>query len=114
MALLVFGVPYGALTLSTKPEPELRVIRTGDTLGGLLIDGQARMLILGTGDPREANAALGRLAGPLEDSVTTLVAAADDKIVAGLFEALQQSSPAQVLILGVPGADPTWAAIEDV
>jgi hypothetical protein len=110
--LLVFSVPYVATNALADPSPELRAIRAGDGLAMLLRDDEARILILNTGDPQEAIAALGRLSGPLDADVTTLLSAADDALVAALYEVLLRTSPGQVILLGVPGADPTWTALE--
>jgi hypothetical protein len=69
-------------------------------------------LIVGASDPRQAVEALGRLAGPLEPDVTTLLSVADDDLAAGLYQALLHTSPSQLVLLGVPGANPVWTEIE--
>ncbi len=111
-ALVVFLVPMTVIGWLNDPEPEVRVLDTADTLSALVIDGDDRVLIINTDDREAAGAFLGRIAQPWEPRPMTIVAASDDDSAIGLWEALLRLEPATVVVAGVAGADPLWAAID--
>jgi hypothetical protein len=113
-AVLVCGAPLYAIARTAPHEPELRVLATGNQLSTLLADGDARVLIVNTRDRSAARSALGRLTRPWEPAINTLVAPAADGAAPGLLEALERTLPSAVVVVGVPGADPTWAAVERI
>ena len=113
-ALLVCGVPLYAISRAAPDQPELRVLATGDQLSALLADGDARVLIINARDRSVARSALGHLTRPWEPHITTLVAPANDNAAPGLLEALERTLPSSVVVVGAPGADPTWAEIERI
>jgi hypothetical protein len=94
------------------PAPEVRVLAGPKRLSALVIDGDARVLILNTNDREATVALLGRIAQPWEATPTTLVAPASDDAAIGLWEALQRLEPASAIVAGIPGADPLWSAID--
>ncbi|MEX1158369.1 MAG: hypothetical protein WEC79_05505, partial [Thermomicrobiales bacterium] len=111
-ALLAFVVPMSVVGWLADPDPELRVLETSGRLSTLIVDGDARILVINTGDREAAGAFLGRIAQPWEGRPETVVAPADDDAAIGLWEALQRLEPASVVVAGIPGADPLWAAID--
>lgn len=111
-SLLVVLVPLLVLELVAKDEPELRVVETGDRFSALLVAGDTRMLLVNTGDRTQARALLGRIARPWEPGPSAIVAPASDHVAIGVWEVLLRTEPKQLLVAGLPGADPTWHAIE--
>jgi hypothetical protein len=112
--LLVCGAPLYAFARTEPHEPELRVLATDKQLSALLADGNARVLIINAQDRSVARAALGRLTRPWEPDITTLVAPSRDDAAPGLLEALERTLPSAVVVVGLPGADPTWAEVERI
>jgi hypothetical protein len=113
-AALVCAVPLYVMARAAPHEPEARVLATGEQLSALIADGDARVLIINARDRTVARSALGRLTRPWEPAITTLVAPADDAAAPGLLEALLRTQPSTVIVVNVPGADPTWAEIERI
>lgn len=111
-ALVAFVIPMALVGRLDDPKPEIRVLETSRRLSALVIDGDARILIVNTDDREAAGAFLGRIAQPWEERPQTIVAASTDEAAIGLWEALQRLDPASVIIAGIPGADPLWAAID--
>ena len=108
----VLLVPLGLAAARSDPPPELRIIAAGQSLASLIVDRDARLLVIASNDRAEARAALGRLTRPWETDITTLVAPASDTAAPGLLEALARTAPGQVIVLGVPGAQPVWRELE--
>ncbi len=111
-ALLAFTIPMSIVGWMDDPEPELRVLETVSNLSALVVDGDARILVINTGDREAAGAFLGRIAQPWEARPTTVIAASTDDAAIGLWEALLRLEPSTVIVAGIPGADPLWAAID--
>lgn len=111
-ALIAFIIPMTVVGLLDNPEPEIRVLETSDRLSSLIVDGDARVLVINTDDREAAGAFLGRIAQPWEARPQTIVASSDDGAAIGLWEALQRLEPSTVVVAGIPGADPLWAAID--
>ncbi|HEX5165846.1 MAG TPA: hypothetical protein VFV93_10665 [Thermomicrobiales bacterium] len=111
-ALIAFVVPLSVVSWLDDPEPEIRVLASSERLSALVIDGDARVLIANSDDREEAGAMLGRIAQPWEPEPRTIVAPPDEGGSLSLWEALQRLEPATVVVAGIPGADPLWAAIE--
>jgi hypothetical protein len=112
-ALVAFVVPLTVVGWLDDPQPEIRVLGTDQRLSTLVIDGDSRILIVNTDNREAAGAFLGRIAQPWESKPQTIVASASEEAAIGLWEALQRLEPSSVIIAGIPGADPLWAAIED-
>lgn len=111
-AFVVFLVPMTVVGWLAESHPEVRVLDTADTLSALIVDGDARVLVINTDNREAAGALLGRIAQPWEPRPTTIIAASDDDAAIGLWEALQRLEPATVVVAGIAGADPLWAAID--
>ena len=111
-ALVAFVVPLTVVGWLDKPEPEIRIIASPERLSTLIVDGDARILIVNTDDREGLGAMLGRIAQPWETRPATIIAPASDDIAIGLWEALQRLEPATVIVAGTPGADPLWAEID--
>lgn len=111
-ALVVFATPLLAAGALTKAAPEIRFIRTGESMSALVVTDQERLLIINSDDRGVTRSALGRLARPWEPATTTLLAPADDDAAIGLWEALRDPRIRQVIVVGVPGRDPIWSRIE--
>jgi len=111
-ALIAFVIPMTVVGWLDDPEPELRVLETDTALSTLIVDNDAHILVINTGNREAAGAFLGRIAQPWEDRPTTIVAASTDDAAIGLWEALQRLEPSTVVVAGIPGADPLWAAID--
>jgi hypothetical protein len=113
LALLTVIVPLAAIDAASEDAPEVRVIAIRGRPTVLIADGDARVLILNTGDRERLRSALGRLGRPWEPDVQLLIAPADDDAAVGLWEALERSEPQQVIVTGLPGAAPLWQAIDN-
>jgi hypothetical protein len=111
-ALVVFTVPMTVIGWLDNPAPEVRVLASPERLSALVIDGDARVLIVNTDDREGAVALLGRIAQPWETKPVTVIAPAEDGAAIGLWEVLQRLDPVSVVVAGVPGADPLWSAID--
>ncbi|HUG15608.1 MAG TPA: hypothetical protein VMM78_11405 [Thermomicrobiales bacterium] len=110
--LLVLLAPLAVMAVMDDPEPQLRIASTWDHAAVLIVDGDARALVINTNDRELARAVTGRLARPWEPRPLILIAPASDRAAIGLLEALQQGEPGMVVVAGTPGADPLWDAIE--
>jgi hypothetical protein len=115
LGALVLGavLPLALVAWWTDDPPELRVFVTAGELSGLIIDGNARVLVINSDDREVTAEALGIMARPWEPGPQILIAPADDRAATGLWEALARTDPSGVVIAGIPGAEPIWAAIED-
>lgn len=118
LALGALGFLVGLVTplalsswLHTEPA-EVRVFLQGRELGVLIVDGDARVLVIQTDDREELIASLGVMARPWEPAPRLLVAPADDGVAVALWEALLRLPVSRVVIAGLPGADPLWSQIE--
>ncbi|MGH9175030.1 MAG: hypothetical protein ACRD1H_11775 [Vicinamibacterales bacterium] len=111
-ALMMFVVPMATIGWLADAEPEIRVMLAGRELSSLVIDGEQRILVINTADREAAGALLGRIAQPWEADPTTIVSGSEDLAAIGLWEALQRLEPRTVVVAGIPGADPLWAAID--
>jgi hypothetical protein len=111
-ALVVFVVPITVVGWLDDPQPEIRVLDTDQRLSTLVVDDDARILIINTDNREAAGAFLGRIAQPWEPKPQTIVASASDDAAIGVWEALMRLEPSSLVIAGVPGADPLWSAIE--
>jgi hypothetical protein len=112
VALLVFLIPVALLDWTSDTPPEIRIIETRGRLSSLIVDGEARMLVIDSTDREVARAAAGSLSAPWEARPTIVIASSDDRAATGLWEILQGSTPRRLLISGVPGAHALWAEIE--
>jgi hypothetical protein len=108
----MFVVPMTVVGWLDNPPPEVRVLDTADQLSTLVVDDDARILVVNTSDREAAAAFLGRIAQPWEQKPQTIVASSSDDAALGLWEALQRLEPSSVIIAGIPGAEPLWSAIE--
>jgi hypothetical protein len=111
-ALIAFVVPLSIVSWLDHPEPEIRLLASVERISALVVDGDARVLIANSDDREEAGAMLGRIAQPWEPRPRTIVAPSDARGALSLWEALQRLDPATVVVAGIPGADPLWAAID--
>jgi hypothetical protein len=112
VALMVVLLPLSVLALTDDPGPHLRLLETRGRISALVVDGDARVLIVNSVDREAARAALGELARPWESEPQMLIGPAEDGAAIGLWEALARTQPATVVIVGIPGANPIWSAIE--
>lgn len=110
---LGLGIPLAVVAWITPEPTELRVARNEGALTSLLVDGDARVLVVDTENREALVEALGLLAPPWESGPDVIISSADDRTLPGLWEALVRGDPSVVIVAGVPGADPMWAAIED-
>ena len=111
-AIVVFGAPLIVAGAVNKNDPEIRVIRTGDAFTALFVTDDARALVVNSSDRRVTRSAIGLLARPWEPDPETLIAPADDSAASGIWEAMKHPAATQIVIVGLPGAEPVWAAIE--
>lgn len=111
-AIIVFGGPLIAASALVERDPEIRIIRSGDSFSALIVTDAARALVVNSTDQRIARSTIGLLSRPWEPDPTTLIAPADDRAAAGLWEAMKHPGVQQILIVGLPGAEPIWAEIE--
>lgn len=112
VALLTLVLPLGAHALLTDDDPEVRVLETDGRLSALIVDGDARILVIDTKDREMARDALGRLYRPWEARPQVVIAPSTDDAAIGLWGVLQDLDPRQVFVAGVPGALPLWRDIE--
>jgi hypothetical protein len=111
-ALIAFVVPLSVVSWLDHPEPEIRLLGSVQHISALVVDGDARVLIANSDNREEAGAMLGRIAQPWEPEPRTIVAPSDETGALSLWEALQRLDPETVVVAGIPGADPLWAAID--
>jgi hypothetical protein len=111
-AILVFGVPLLTINAVAQPAPEIRLIRTGQNFSALIVTDQSRLLLINSRDRGETRSTIGHLARPWEAETNTILAPADDRAAIGLWEAMRHPDVRQVIIIGLPGNDPIWSAIE--
>lgn len=110
--LLVFATPLLIASAVNTPDPEIRLIRTGDRISALIVTNDERVLLINSADRGETRSAIGRLARPWESVPHVLVAPADDRAATGLWEAMRHPEIERVIIVGLPGSDPVWSTIE--
>jgi hypothetical protein len=113
-AALAFLIPLLAIGGSSSANPTVRVFPTGERLSALVIDGNVRVLLLNADDLQATSSALGRSTRPWEADPDTIIAPADDAVAPSIWQAIQITGSRQLLIAGVPGADPIWSEIERI
>jgi hypothetical protein len=111
-AVLTFALPLAVLALTTASEPEVRLLETRGRISAAVADGKARVVVINSTDREVARAVAGHLYRPWEPAPQLLIAPSDDAAAPGLWELLARTSPQAVAVLGVPGANPLWTAIE--
>ena len=111
-ALLAFVIPMTVAGWLDDPAPELRVLKTSRHPSTLIVDGDARILVIQSDDREATGAMLGRIAQPWEARPQAIVSSSEDDAAIGLWEALQRLEPATVVVAGIPGANPLWATID--
>lgn len=77
-----------------------------------MVDDELRLLILNARGPQDARSVLGLLSQPWEAEPTAIIVGVDSNNVEALWEALQRTSPAQLIVAGAPGDDDRWLAVE--
>jgi hypothetical protein len=112
VGLLTFGIPLLLVEARRASHPELRVVEVGGRLSTYIMLDDARVLIINVSDPRDAHALLGRIRRPWEPGPSAIVASASGDSAAALLSTIEQTEPAQVIILGLPGAEPEWTILE--
>ena len=112
VGLLTFSIPFLLIEAGRESHPELRVVNVGGRLSTFVMLDDARVLVMNVSDPRDANALLGRIRRPWDAGPSALVSSASPSAGAALLSTLEQTEPLQVIILGLPGAEPEWTAIE--
>jgi hypothetical protein len=111
--LATFGLPLAVLSWTAASPPEVKVVSNNGRLSAFIVSDGLRLLALTEVDPREVQWLLGNVRRPWEAGPSTLaVSAANDPRASGLWAALQQTDVKQVIVVGLPGADPTWTAVE--
>jgi hypothetical protein len=110
-ALVTVVAPLIVWSRQSNDEPEVRVLRTRDRATALIADGSARVLVVNSPDREAVRDAIGRASRPWEPLPHLLIAPSDDDAAVGLLEAVEHSRPKNVLVAGVPGADPVWARV---
>jgi hypothetical protein len=110
---MTFGLPLAVLSWTQESRPEVTVDSNDGRLSAFIVSGEVRLLALTETDPREVQWLLGRIRRPWEAGPSTLVvSAANDPQASGIWAALQQTDADQVIVVGLPGAEPTWTAVE--
>jgi hypothetical protein len=110
-ALVTVVAPLIVWGRQASDEPELRVLRTRDRATTLIADGSTRVLVVNSPDREAVREAIGRASRPWEPLPHLLISPSDDDAAVGLLEAIERSRPHNILVAGVPGADPVWARI---
>lgn len=111
-ALFVFSIPLIVSNATASHDPEIRAIRSGRHFAALIVTDSGRVLFVNSDDRRVTRSLVGRLARPWESDAATVIAPAQDRTAVGLYETMQHPAITQVIVLGLPGADPIWSAIE--
>jgi hypothetical protein len=111
-ALLAFSALLAVIAWLDDEPPQLRVSRTGGRLSTEIVDRDTRIFVVNSPDREDVRAALGRFTWPWQNGPQLLVAPPDREAAVGLWEALQRTDPARVIVAGVPGADPLWLEVE--
>lgn len=105
-AILIWPVVGGSQS------PEIRIAGTSRALSVLVVDGDARILLLNANGPQDARSAIGTLNRLWESEPSIIVVGADRKNGEALWEALQRLRPRQLIVAGAPGGEPEWIMIE--
>lgn len=111
-ALLTFSTPLIVISAFEQPDPELRVMWTGDAFSALLVTDSTRVLIVNSTSRGDTRSMTGHIARPWEADATTLIAPADDRAAVGLWEAMRHPAIKQVIVVGLPGREAVWSEIE--
>lgn len=112
-AIVVFSVPLAVRSAMAEPVSEVKVVGMDGRLSAYVVTDQVRLLTLNVRDPRDAQALLGRIRQPWEPGPSVLVvSAANDERAVGVWTAMNQTQPSQIIVVGLPGADPAWTALE--
>lgn len=109
---VVVALPLAVATLFADDDPMIQVATTDSSISGVLSSGSHRVLFTNTWSPAEARSFYGRVTGPWDQQANTLIAPGTDRAAPGVLELLERAQPEQLIVIGVPGADPTWAHIE--
>jgi hypothetical protein len=112
-ALLTFGVPFSLMTLTNEQPVELRLIATDDFFSGLFVSDSGRVLLVNTSDRAEARGLPGRLALPWEPRPSVILTTGRDENAGSAWEALLASGAGRLVVVGIPGASPSWAELEE-
>lgn len=111
--LATFAVPLAVLSWTAAPPPEIKIVSGSGRISAYVVNDELRLLALTAVDPREVQALLGRIRRPWQDGPAVLVlSAANDPEASGVWAALQLTDLDQVIVVGLPGAHPTWTAVE--
>ena len=111
-ALLSFGIPFTIINAMSSPDPEIRIIRTGQHLSALIVDGDDRLLVVQAHERGLARSLPGRLARPWEPDYRTVISPFRDEAAVGLLEVMRHPSVNHVIVAGVPGSHAVWSAVE--
>lgn len=114
-ASVFFLMPLAFLTATAEQHPEIRITygegRT-DPFSALIVTDTARVLLINSDDRRKARSTIGTLFRPWEPPYSVVIAPAGDATFAGVHEATRNPGVRQVIIAGLPGANPEWTALE--
>ncbi len=114
-AAIFFLMPLAFITATVSQQPEIRIAygeaRT-DAFSALVVTGEVRILMINSTDRRTARSIIGTLARPWEPPYSVVIAPAGDQTFAGVHEAVRNPAITQVIIVGIPGANPEWTALE--
>ncbi len=107
VAIMLFWSNVGSAS-----SPELRIAASDGALSTLVIAGDQRILIMNAMGPQDARATIGLVRRPWEPEPTALVVSIDRNNGEAVWEALQRTEPAQLIVAGAPGDDALWSSIE--
>lgn len=111
--LATLSLPLAVLSWTASSPPEVAIVSGSGRISAFVVSDELRLLALTAVDPREVQALLGRIRRPWEAGPTVLVlSAANDPEASGVWAALQLTDMDQVIVVGLPGAHPTWTAVE--
>lgn len=108
-------MPLAFLTATVKQQPEIRITYgegRNDAFSALIVTEEVRILMINSSDRRTARSIIGTLARPWEPAFSVVIAPAGDETFAGIHEAVRNPAIRQVIIAGIPGANPEWTALE--
>jgi hypothetical protein len=114
-ALLSFFMPLAFITATTEIKPEIRIVygeSRNNPFSALIVTNETRILIVNNDDRRTARSLIGALYRPWEPAHTVVIAPSGDNTFAGIHEATRNPGIRQVIVAGLPGANPEWTALE--
>lgn len=109
--VVTLAVPLLARAAIQDDPPNIRILQTDGRISALIADGELRVLVLNSSDPRTASATLGE-ARPWEPRPQIIIVPSDDAAATGLLAVVRASRPRAVLVAGLPGANPIWHALD--